>query len=107
MFTGIPGVWPVSANLTETDEPERIETALVDANYFADARRRRAAWAACSTRPTRSPGITEVAVISDALWQPAVRRRSERARQADPDRQRHVHDHRGRAGVVPSSGTRH
>ena len=34
IFTEIAGVWPVSANLTETDEPERVETALVDANYF-------------------------------------------------------------------------
>src|SRR3954451_11626016 len=32
VFTDVTGVWPVSANLTETDEPERIETALVDAN---------------------------------------------------------------------------
>src|SRR3954454_1278650 len=35
VFDDIAGVWPVSANLTETDEPERVETALVDANYFA------------------------------------------------------------------------
>jgi hypothetical protein len=35
VFTDIAGVWPVSANLTETDEPERVETALVDANYFS------------------------------------------------------------------------
>src|SRR5215208_6093768 len=35
IFENIAGVWPVSANLTETDEPERVETALVDANYFS------------------------------------------------------------------------
>src|SRR5438128_772763 len=35
IFDQIAGVWPVSANLTETDEPERVETALVDANYFS------------------------------------------------------------------------
>jgi hypothetical protein len=35
VFADIAGVWPVSANLTETDEPERVETALVDANYFS------------------------------------------------------------------------
>ena len=34
VFQEIVGVWPVSANLTETDEPERVETALVDAGYF-------------------------------------------------------------------------
>ena len=35
LFGDLAGVWPVSANLTETDEPERVETALVDANYFS------------------------------------------------------------------------
>src|SRR6185295_9032810 len=35
IFDDIAGVWPISANLTETDEPERVETALVDANYFS------------------------------------------------------------------------
>src|SRR5215210_5890555 len=35
VFEAIAGVWPISANLTETDEPERVETALVDADYFS------------------------------------------------------------------------
>jgi len=60
------GSWPINANLTETDEPERVETALVDANYFTmlgvSAER-----AVCSDRRMRS-GIAEVAVISDAIW---------------------------------------
>ena len=67
LFDDITGVWPVSANLTETDEPERVETALVDANYFAmlgiGAQLGRVFEAADA-----EPGITEVAVISDALW---------------------------------------
>ena len=67
LFDDIAGVWPVSANLTETDEPERVETALVDANYFAmlgiGAQLGRVFEAADA-----EPGITEVAVISDALW---------------------------------------
>jgi hypothetical protein len=67
LFTGIAGVWPVSANLTETDEPERIETALVDANYFAmlgvGAQLGRV-----FDESDRIPGITEIAVISDAVW---------------------------------------
>ena len=66
--TRSPGVWPVSANLTETDEPERVETALVDANYFSmlgvGAQLGRVFGASDA-----EPGITEVAVISDALWQ--------------------------------------
>ena len=68
LFDDIAGVWPVSANLTETDEPERVETALVDANYFSmlgvGAQLGRVFGAADA-----QPGITEVAVISDALWQ--------------------------------------
>jgi predicted permease len=67
VFDDIAGVWPVSANLTETDEPERVETALVDASYFAmlgvSAEVGRVFGAADA-----QPGITEVAVISDALW---------------------------------------
>ena len=67
VFDNIAGVWPVSANLTETDEPERVETALVDASYFtmlgvgAELGR-------LFDRSDAIPGIAEVAVISDALW---------------------------------------
>ena len=67
VFDDIAGVWPVSANLTETDEPERVETALVDASYFAllgvGAQLGRV-----FDRSDAIPGIAEVAVISDALW---------------------------------------
>jgi len=67
LFDQIAGVWPVSANLTETDEPERVETALVDANYFAmlgvGAQLGRV-----FDESDRIPGITEVAVISDGIW---------------------------------------
>ena len=68
VFADVAGVWPVSANLTETDEPERIETALVDANYFtmlgvgAQVGR-------VFDPSDAQPGIADVAVISDALWQ--------------------------------------
>ncbi len=68
LFDDIAGVWPVSANLTETDEPERVETALVGAGYFSmlgvGAELGRVFDASDG-----QPGITEVAVISDALWQ--------------------------------------
>src|SRR5262249_482212 len=67
VFDEICGVWPVSANLTETDEPERVETALVDAGYFTmlgvGAQLGRV-----FDRSDAIPGIAEVAVISDALW---------------------------------------
>jgi predicted permease len=68
LFDDIAGVWPVSANLTETDEPERVETALVDANYFAMLGIGPQLGRVFGVADAQ-PGITEVAVISDALWQ--------------------------------------
>src|SRR4051794_30874705 len=68
LFDDIAGVWPVSANLTETDEPERVETALVDAGYFAMLGVGAQLGRVFDVSDAQ-PGITEVAVISDALWQ--------------------------------------
>jgi predicted permease len=66
-FESVAGVWVINANLTETDEPERIETALVDANYFAMLGV--AAQVGRLFGPSDwQPGIAEIAVISDALW---------------------------------------
>src|SRR5262249_154135 len=66
-FQAIAGVWVINANLTETDEPERIETALVGENYFGmlgvTAQIGRVFGPADA-----QPGIAEIAVISDALW---------------------------------------
>jgi putative ABC transport system permease protein len=67
VFEEIGGVWAISANLTETDEPERVQTALVEATYFTmlgiGAQHGRVFDASDA-----QPGIAEVAVISDALW---------------------------------------
>ena len=67
VFEQIAGVWPVSANLTETDEPERVETALVSANYFTMLGTG-AQLGRVFTPSDAIDGIAEVAVISDALW---------------------------------------
>jgi putative ABC transport system permease protein len=67
LFDAIAGVWPISANLTETDEPERVETALVDANYFSLLGVSASVGRVFGSADAE-PGITEVAVISDALW---------------------------------------
>ncbi len=67
VFSDISGIWPVSANLTETEEPERVETALVDAGYFAMLGVQPQVGRLFSVADAQ-PGITEVAVISDALW---------------------------------------
>jgi predicted permease len=67
IFQEVAGVWPLSANLTEVDQPERVELLLVDANYFemlgAQAQKGRV-FGSSDYRP----GMGEVAVISDGLW---------------------------------------
>ncbi len=67
LFTGVSGLFPISANMTDVDEPQRVETLLVDTNYFA-------LLGVCAqlgrafTEADFAPGIAEVAVISDGLW---------------------------------------
>jgi len=34
LFDGIAGVWAINANLTEIDQPERVETLLASPSYF-------------------------------------------------------------------------
>jgi predicted permease len=67
IFESISGLFPVNANLTQVEEPERIEVQLVSPNYFAllgvVPQLGRLFSAADET-----PGITEIAVISDGLW---------------------------------------
>jgi predicted permease len=67
IFAAVSGDYPINANLTGSDEPERLEAQLVSASYFqllrADARLGRVFGPQDYT-----PGITEVTVISDGLW---------------------------------------
>jgi putative ABC transport system permease protein len=67
LFDEVAGVYPLDANLTEVDQPERVEVLLVSPSYFS----------ALETRPAlgrvfgaedNHPGIAEVLVISDGLW---------------------------------------
>jgi putative ABC transport system permease protein len=67
LFESISGVYPIDANLTGGDGPERVQILLVDAEYFS----------ILGTAPQigrtfeksdYDPGIGEVAVISDGLW---------------------------------------
>jgi len=67
LFEEIAGVYPIDANLTEVDVPERVEVLLVSPSYFS----------VLGVRPQlgrvfgaedHHPGIAEVVVISDALW---------------------------------------
>jgi predicted permease len=67
LFEGIAGVYPINANLTEIDEPERVEVLLVSPSYF-DVLRTRPQLGRLFGPEDNAPGITEVVVISDALW---------------------------------------
>jgi putative ABC transport system permease protein len=67
IFESVSGDYPINANLTGSDEPERLEAQLVSASYFELLR--------ASVRLGRvfgpsdyQPGITEVTVITDGLW---------------------------------------
>jgi putative ABC transport system permease protein len=67
IFQQISGVYPIDANITWVDQPERVEALLVDPNYFlllgVDAQLGRV-----FQQEDYQPGIAEVAVISDGLW---------------------------------------
>jgi putative ABC transport system permease protein len=67
VFEQMSGVYPIDANLSGTDEPERIEAQLVSVGYFAmlgvNAQLGRV-----FTAGDYQPGIAERAVISDSLW---------------------------------------
>jgi predicted permease len=66
-FDAIAGVWAISANVTGSDRPERVEVLLTSANYFtlldaAPARGR------TYTQADEQPGIAAPIVISDGFW---------------------------------------
>src|ERR687884_1667850 len=67
VFEDVSGLYPINVNLTEVDEPERIEALLVSPSYFsilgADA-----ALGRTFQPDDYQPGITEIVVISDGLW---------------------------------------
>ncbi|HET9265280.1 MAG TPA: ABC transporter permease [Vicinamibacterales bacterium] len=67
VFDAIAGIWPINANLTGSDRPERVEVLLASANYF-DLLGVRAALGRTFNERDEIPGIATVAVISDGLW---------------------------------------
>jgi predicted permease len=67
LFDGVAGVWAINANLTEIDEPERVEVLLASPTYF-DILEARPQLGRLFGPQDNAPGITEVVVISNALW---------------------------------------
>src|SRR5688500_4326622 len=67
VFEQVSAVWPVDANLTGSDRPERIELLAVSPNYFsllgASAQLGRVLGS-----QDQAPGFAEGVVISDGLW---------------------------------------
>ena len=67
VFEDISAVWPISANLTGGDRPERVEVVATSTNYFtllgANAQLGR-----IYTKQETVPGFIEGAVISDGFW---------------------------------------
>jgi predicted permease len=69
-FEAISGIWPITANITGGDRPERVEVLLASSNYF-DLLGAPAALGRTFNAADEVPGIATVAVISDALWRRA------------------------------------
>jgi predicted permease len=67
LFDAVAGVWAINANLTEIDQPERVEVLLASPSYF-DVLGARPQLGRLFGPQDDGPGITEVLVISDALW---------------------------------------
>jgi len=67
VFDQIAGVWAINANLTEVDVPERVEVLLASPSYF-DVLGVTPQLGRLFGPQDDGPGITEVLVISDALW---------------------------------------
>jgi putative ABC transport system permease protein len=67
IFSDVSGVWALDANITGMDRPERAELLLTDVNYFRLLGVRAQVGRLFLPEDYR-PGITEIAVISDAWW---------------------------------------
>jgi predicted permease len=67
LFDQITGVWPITANLTGTSRPERVETVLSGPEYFQLLGARPQLGRLFGPQDYQ-PGISPVVVISDALW---------------------------------------
>ncbi len=69
LFEEISGIFAIDANLTEVDEPERVELLLVEPVVLRAPRRRsRNSAGSFGCRRMMRPGIAEVVVLSDSVW---------------------------------------
>ncbi|HUR20957.1 MAG TPA: ABC transporter permease [Vicinamibacterales bacterium] len=67
VFTGVAGLYPVNANVTGGDEPERVEVMLVSPNYFSILKAQPQSGRVFGP-DDNGPGIPEVVIVSDGYW---------------------------------------
>ena len=95
-------MYPIDANLTEVDVPERVEVLLVSPSYFSVLGRAPAARTHLRRR-RQSPGNCRSRRDQRCAVAAAVRRRSRRARPQAAHRRRSLHDRGRDAAGLPSS----
>jgi len=67
VFQDLTPIWPISANVTGGDRPERIEALATTPNYFTILGAK-PQLGRIYTRQDAVPGFSEITVISDGLW---------------------------------------
>ena len=68
VFDQVSAVWPVDANLTGSDRPERIELLAVSPNYFSLLGAHAQLGRVFGPEEQQAKGFAEGVVISDGLW---------------------------------------
>jgi predicted permease len=67
VFAAISGLYPITANVTGGDRPERVETLLVDVDYF-DILGVKPQVGRLFEKKDYDPGIADFVVLSDGFW---------------------------------------
>ncbi len=67
VFSSMSGLYPITANVTGGDRPERVETLLVDVEYF-DILGVKAQVGRLFEKKDYDPGIADFVVLSDGFW---------------------------------------
>ena len=67
LFSDVAGLWPVNANVTGGDQPERVDVLIVSANYFSLLGVAPALGRVFGPQDD-VPGIAPVVVVSDGFW---------------------------------------
>jgi predicted permease len=67
VFTAMSGLYPINANVTGGDRPERVEVLLTDTNYFQILGAKPQVGRLYDDRDY-DPGIADLVVLSDGFW---------------------------------------